>query len=129
MGALLLASALGMPAAAQQGVRLEGQVLRGRVADSVPVPGAWVVLHEVTMSGGGPVDSLRAGPDGTFRLRRAQPDTAALYMASTTWDGITYFSQVVTGRDTTALLDPLDADQLKAYLQNLDPEDFGKFKP
>jgi uncharacterized protein len=24
---------------------------------------------------------------------------------------------------------PLDADQLKAYLQNLDPEDFGKFTP
>ena len=24
---------------------------------------------------------------------------------------------------------PLDADQLKAYLENLDPEDFGKFNP
>ena len=24
---------------------------------------------------------------------------------------------------------PLDADQLKSYLQNLDPEDFGKFTP
>jgi len=25
--------------------------------------------------------------------------------------------------------EPLDADQLKAYLENLDPEDFGKFMP
>jgi hypothetical protein len=24
---------------------------------------------------------------------------------------------------------PLDTDQLKTYLQNLDPEDFGKFIP
>jgi len=73
----------------------------------VPLPGAWVVLHEVTMGGGGPVDSLRAGSDGSFRLRRARPDTGALYMASATYEGITYFSQVITGHDTTALLEPL----------------------
>jgi len=88
-------------------VQLEGRVLLGATGDSVPLPGRWVVLHEVTMGGGGPVDSLRTGADGGFRLRRARPDTAALYMASTTYRGITYFSQVVTGRDTTARLEPL----------------------
>jgi len=88
-------------------VRLEGRVLRVAAGDSVPLPGAWVVLHEVTMGGGGPVDSLRAGADGSFRLRRARPDTAALYMASATYEGITYFSQVITGHDTTAQLDPI----------------------
>jgi bifunctional DNase/RNase len=31
--------------------------------------------------------------------------------------------------DATDAPDALDADQLKAYLENLDPEDFGKFTP
>lgn len=93
--------------AAQPGVRLEGRVLLARTADSVPLAGAWVVLHEVTMAGGGPIDSLRAGRDGAFRLRRAAPDTTALYMASTSYLGLTYFSQVVTGRDSTVAIAPL----------------------
>jgi hypothetical protein len=103
---LLLLLAAG-PAAAQQGIRLDGRVLLGRAADSVPLAGAWVVLHEVTMAGGGPLDSLRAGRDGAFRLGHAAPDTTALYMASTTYLGLTYFSQVVTGRDSTVVLEPL----------------------
>lgn len=86
---------------------LEGRVLFGRPADSVALPGAWVVLHEVTMQGGGPVDSVRSARDGAFRLRRAAPDTTALYMASTSHLGLTYFSQVVTGRDSTVALEPL----------------------
>lgn len=82
-------------------------MLLGRAADSLPLPAAWVVLHQVTMEGGGPLDSVRSGRDGTFRLRRAAPDTTALYMASTTYLGLTYFSRVVTGRDSTVALDPL----------------------
>lgn len=31
--------------------------------------------------------------------------------------------------DASDAPEPLDADQLKTYLQNLDPEDFGKFTP
>jgi len=34
-----------------------------------------------------------------------------------------------TGEPGTGLPQPLDADTLKSYLQNLDPEDFGKFTP
>jgi hypothetical protein len=104
--ALLLLGATG-PLAGQAGVALEGRVLLGRAADSVPLPAAWVVLHEVTMQGGGPLDSVRSARDGGFRLRRAAPDTTALYMASISYLGLTYFSQVVTGRDSTVALDPL----------------------
>jgi bifunctional DNase/RNase len=31
--------------------------------------------------------------------------------------------------ESSDVAEPLDADQLKSYLQNLDPEDFGKFMP
>ncbi len=31
--------------------------------------------------------------------------------------------------ESSDVAEPLDADQLKAYLENLDPEDFGKFTP
>ncbi len=34
-----------------------------------------------------------------------------------------------TGEPGTGPPQPLDADTLKSYLQNLDPEDFGKFTP
>ena len=31
--------------------------------------------------------------------------------------------------ESSDVAEPLDADQLKSYLENLDPEDFGKFMP
>ena len=31
--------------------------------------------------------------------------------------------------ESSDVAEPLDADQLKAYLENLDPEDFGRFTP
>jgi hypothetical protein len=65
------------------------------------------VLHEVTVGGGGPRDSLKADGSGRFRFGVSRPDTAALYMVSTTFRGLTYFSAVVPGRDTSAALGPL----------------------
>jgi hypothetical protein len=91
-------------AAAGQALRLEGRVLR---ADSTPLPDAWVVLHQVTMDSGGPRDSVRTSRAGAFRLAVAAPDTMALYMVSTMYRGLTYFSQVRTARDTGGPLDPL----------------------
>ncbi|MDH4350597.1 MAG: hypothetical protein OEW56_05575 [Gemmatimonadota bacterium] len=90
-----------------QGLRLEGRVLRVSGTDSVPLPNAWVVLHEVTMDGGGPRDSVPTGRDGAYRIGVAAPDTTALYMVSTTYLGLAYFSQVRTARTTDGPLDPL----------------------
>lgn len=90
-----------------QGLRLEGQVLRVGGTDSIPLPDAWVVLHEVTMDGGGPRDSVRTGRDGAYRIGVRAPDTTALYMVSTSYRGLTYFSQVHTARDTSGPLPPL----------------------
>lgn len=89
---------------AGQGLRLEGRVIR---ADSTPLPDAWVVLHQVTMDSGGPRDSVRTGRTGAFRLAVTAPDTTALYMVSTTYRGLTYFSQVRTARDSGGPLEPL----------------------
>jgi len=83
------------PAAAQGALRAAGRVLRGGEADSVPVAGSWVVLHEVTMHGGGPVDSVRTDPGGRYRLGVARSDSAALYMVSITYEGVTYFSDAL----------------------------------
>jgi len=90
-----------------QGVRLRGEVRVASTGDSVPLPGAWVVLHEVTMTAGGARDSMRTDTRGRFDLRLARVDTAALYMVSTTYRGITYFSEAVThatSQDTVAPL-------------------------
>ena len=86
-----------MPALAQ-GLRAAGRVLRAGETDSVPLTGTWVVLHEVTMQGGGPVDSVRTDPAGRYRLGVARSDSAALYMVSATYQGVTYFSDALHAR-------------------------------
>ena len=44
-------------------------VIQGEVrVGEVPLPGAMVVLHQVSSELSGEVDSVRAGPEGTFRL-------------------------------------------------------------
>lgn len=82
-------------------------MVRGAATDSTPLPGAWVVLHEVRLDGGGPLDSLQAAAGGRFRFTVARPDTTALYMVSTTYRSLTYFSEVATGRDSSATFAPL----------------------
>jgi hypothetical protein len=58
-----------------------------------PVPGAWVVLHRVAGTDGGPVDSVRTGEGGRYALSTTQrAGDSARYYASTTYAGITYFT-------------------------------------
>ena len=90
----LLASALVAMAigAAGPGGMVAGRVVRVVApGDTVAAAGAMVVLHYVTPSKQGPVDSLRVGADGRFRF--AQPaDTTAILLISSRWDGVQYFS-------------------------------------
>jgi hypothetical protein len=53
------------------------------------------VLHEVTLTSGGPVDSQRTDPAGRFSLRAATRDTAANYLVSVDHQGIGYFSEPI----------------------------------
>lgn len=95
---LVLLAPLPGPALAQQPLRAAGRVLRGGDADSVPLAGAWAVLHEVTMQGGGPLDSMRTDAGGRYRLGLARSDSTALYMVSVTYEGVTYFSDALHPR-------------------------------
>ncbi len=87
---------------AAQGFRVSGRVVHGGGADSVPVPNAWAVLHQVTMSGGGPVDSARTDARGRYQVRSARRDSAAVYIVSVTYAGIAYFTRPLhAGRGAT----------------------------
>lgn len=67
----------------------------GRVvgADSAsPVPNTRVILHQVSRSTQGPIDSVRSDRQGRFRFT-FRADTSAFYLASARYEGIEYFSQ------------------------------------
>ena len=66
-------------------------------ADSAPVRGARVILHQIARDVQGPVDSARSDGRGAFRFT-LRPDTAALYLVSTRHAGIEYFSSPVVAK-------------------------------
>jgi hypothetical protein len=71
-----------------------GRVVLPRDVDTVPVPGARVVLHRVGRDRQGPLDSASADRSGRFRFR-FRPDTAAIYLLSARWGDVEYFSPPV----------------------------------
>lgn len=90
--------------AAGQGVAA-GRVVRTAGGDSLPVPGARVLLHRVGRGFQGPIDSMTADRHGAFRFRFV-PDTSAVYLTSSRYAGIEYFSPAVhldPARPDTAL--------------------------
>jgi hypothetical protein len=86
---------------AAQGTSVSGVLRR----DGTPLAGRWVVLHRVTMREGGPIDSVRSGAAGQWRLRVPAIDSQAIYVVSAMYAGLAYFSQpirMVTGKSVTA---------------------------
>jgi hypothetical protein len=71
-----------------------GRVVLPRDADTVPVPGARVVLHRVGRDRQGPLDSTMADASGRFRFR-FRADSGALYLVSARWGDVEYFSPPV----------------------------------
>jgi hypothetical protein len=71
-----------------------GRVVLPRAADTVPVPGARVVLHRVGRDAQGPLDSAMADASGRFRFR-FRADTSAIYLLSARWGDVEYFSPPV----------------------------------
>jgi hypothetical protein len=69
-----------------------GRVVRMGAHDTIAVPGVRVVLHALTASHQGPVDSAMTDATGGFRFK-APKDTSALLLASSDHDGIGYFSR------------------------------------
>lgn len=77
-----------------------GRVVRFAGPDTVPIPGAGVVLHRIGDSAQGPIDSLRADAQGRFRFE-FRADSTALYLLSAAHHGITYFSSPVAREPAT----------------------------
>jgi hypothetical protein len=102
-----LAAALALAAAAAPSLAqgpaaplvLNGRVVRVRGADTTALVGAVVVAHRIGLREQGPLDSLRAGARGAFRFGIARPDTGAMYVVSTRYAGIGYFSQPFSSQD------------------------------
>lgn len=69
-------------------------MLRTSGRDSIPLPGARVILHRLGRGAQGPVDSVLADRSGRFRFR-FRPDTSAVYLLSARYAGIEYFSPPV----------------------------------
>ncbi|HEY8106282.1 MAG TPA: hypothetical protein VIE46_09250 [Gemmatimonadales bacterium] len=70
-----------------------GRVIRTG-ADSLPAAGARVLLHRVGRGVQGPVDSVITDQRGAFRFR-FKADTTAVYLTSSRYAGIEYFSPAV----------------------------------
>ena len=96
---LLVASGLGPPGRLSAQVPAE-PVIRGRalLGDSVLRSGT-VILHRVSESVQGEVDSARVATDGSFALRLLEvpdPERSDVYFASVRHAGILYFGKAIT---------------------------------
>jgi len=72
-----------------------GDTLRG-------VAGVWVVLHRVGSDTAGPVDSVRSGRSGAYRIPYRQlGDERTIYFVSAQYAGIAYFSPPIPAGGST----------------------------
>ncbi len=99
---LLLPTLLGVSVLPTQSPLVTGRIVHGGRGDR-PLPGVWAVLHRVARDSSGPIDSVLTDALGHFRLRLPAADTLALFLVSTSHDGIGYFASPVRsgggGRD------------------------------
>lgn len=82
------------------------QLVAGRVTlqaarDTVAAAGARVILHRVTVTRSGPVDSTVADSHGRFRFHLV-PDSGAIYLVSSRWSGVEYFAAPLDLQDAAA---------------------------
>ena len=78
---------------------LSGRAMRIRGGDTTALAGAEIVAHHIGTREQGPLDSLRADARGAFRFTIARPDTASMYVVSTRYAGIGYFSDPFSPKD------------------------------
>jgi hypothetical protein len=90
----------------QQTAITSGRLVRVSRTDTVAIRAATVVLHRVGRGAQGPIDSTRTGLRGEFRFR-FPADTSVVYLLSSGYAGIEYFStpiQAIPGHPDTGLL-------------------------
>lgn len=85
-----------------QGFRVTGRVEHVVGADTTGLAGWQVVLHEVTVTSGRPIDSTLTDRRGRYALEAQPVDTAATYLVSVDYQGIGYFSPPLVARNLNA---------------------------
>ena len=96
---LLAAGAAPLGAQGTGPLVLAGRAVRVAGHDTTALAGAMIVAHRIGAREQGPVDSLRSDAAGRFRFRVARPDTGGMYVVSTLYAGIGYFSEPVPARE------------------------------
>ncbi len=77
---------------------LAGRLVLVRGADTLPVPDAWVVAHRVGPARQGAIDSLRSDAQGRFRFTVPRPESLTVYLVSSRYAGLGYFSEPFDAR-------------------------------
>lgn len=97
------------------GVSVSGRVLRGG-RDTVPLANAPVVLHRVTRSSAGPVDSSRTNARGRYRFELRDVDSSGIYLVTTLYDSLAYVSPPLDVTGLTGRRFPVaHVDDIVAY--------------
>ncbi len=84
------------PPAWTQEARASGRIVRVVTGDTMPVGSVSVVLHRVSQTAQGPIDTVPTGISGRFDIR-FRADTSALFLFSVRYEGIEYFSAPIRG--------------------------------
>ena len=71
---------------------VSGRVLSGSSDSLRPVAGQVVVLHRISADSSGPVDSVRTTATGTYRFRYRLESPRSMYIVSSRYAGIAYFT-------------------------------------
>jgi hypothetical protein len=111
---MLAAVALLAALQAQDARPITGRVIRVVGTDTLAVPGAMVLLHGVSPTVQGVIDSTRSDAEGRWRFRPAV-DSATVLLVSARHEGIEYFAPPVA-RERLGTLPPLDV-----LVADLDP--------
>lgn len=95
------------PAAGTPGVdgevrTVEGHLLHGGSGTPKPVAGQYVVLHRISADSAGPLDSMRTAADGSYRFRYRLEGTNSMYIISSRYAGVAYFTAPLRERDVRA---------------------------
>jgi hypothetical protein len=93
------AGARPLPAQGPGPLVLAGRAVLVRGRDTTVLRGVEIVAHRIGLREQGPVDSLRSDAAGRFRFRVMRPDTGAMYVVSTRYAGIGYFSTPFSTKD------------------------------
>ena len=105
-----LPPATGTPGVAGEMRTVAGRVLSGSRDSLSPVANQMVVLHRISADSSGPIDSARTSATGGYRFRYRLDGPRSMYIVSSRYAGIAYFTTPLRDGDRVELYRPLQCD-------------------